>query len=457
MKLEKYVDKDKKRRKVILIGISIIVLISASFLLYKTFASFTESAEFPIMNGKVDYFGNSDVYFAFYKGDEKLDEMPQKDNKDNLVFDHGTCDNGASIIWDGEAWGPMVKNLSKSKTKCSLYFKEKIPSDNAIEFIKKLSKTDNINLSYDGKESLGELGTEDNNLRYVGGNPNNYIRFNNEIWRIIGVMKVETVDGNIEERIKIIRQNEIDDQQDFGFYLWNFKDFELENVNNWNDASLMEILNGIYYNSLDGNCYYDNNFEEKTCNFKSGLLKGINDESRSFIDKKIKWKLGGIAEENMYDMTTLQYYNAEREISNDNSSQYPSEWDITNNPKYHNGIGLLYVSDVGYATGGNNKNLCMSNSLGLYYQNCSYENNWLIPQNYDSYWTISPLGMNSEYVFAIVPFSDLNINAGFIDVYSIYYVENNVLPVVYLNNNVEIESDSSDNYGSIDNPFRLTV
>ena len=75
MKLEKYVDKSKKKRKVILISISVIVLISISLLLYKTFASFTESAEFPIMNGKVDYFGNSDIYFVFYKGDQLLEEI----------------------------------------------------------------------------------------------------------------------------------------------------------------------------------------------------------------------------------------------------------------------------------------------------------------------------------------------------------------------------------------------
>ena len=50
MKIEKYIDKDKNRRKTIIISISAIVLISVSFLLYKTFASFTESAEFPTLN-----------------------------------------------------------------------------------------------------------------------------------------------------------------------------------------------------------------------------------------------------------------------------------------------------------------------------------------------------------------------------------------------------------------------
>ena len=125
MKLEKYEDKSKKKRKTILISIGVIVLISVSFLLYKTFASFNEEVSFPMMNGKVDYFGNSDVYFAFYKGKEKVEEMPSKENSEGLVYIDGECDNGASIIWDNETWGPMVKNLSKIKTKCTLYFNNK--------------------------------------------------------------------------------------------------------------------------------------------------------------------------------------------------------------------------------------------------------------------------------------------------------------------------------------------
>ncbi len=122
MKLEKYVDKNSKRRKTILITISVIVLIGVSFLLFKTFASFTESAEFPMMKGKVDYFGNSDIYFVFYKNDELIDEMPQKNNSEKLVFDHGNCDNNAEIIWNASEWAPLVKGLNKVKTKCELYF-----------------------------------------------------------------------------------------------------------------------------------------------------------------------------------------------------------------------------------------------------------------------------------------------------------------------------------------------
>ena len=78
-------------------------------LLYKTFASFNEEVEFPMMNGKLDYYGNSDVYFSFYQGDKELKEMPSKENNEELVFIDGECDNGASIIWDNEAWAPLIE------------------------------------------------------------------------------------------------------------------------------------------------------------------------------------------------------------------------------------------------------------------------------------------------------------------------------------------------------------
>ena len=48
-------------------------------------------------------------------------------------------------------------------------------------------------LEYDG-EGLKIDNTSDANIRYYGANPNNYVSFNNELWRIIGVF------GNIEDK-----------------------------------------------------------------------------------------------------------------------------------------------------------------------------------------------------------------------------------------------------------------
>ena len=74
-------------------------------------------------NIKLDnHVNNDNVYFAFYNGNEKINEMPGKDNADGVVFNYALCDNGAIVLWNEEEWAPLVKNLSKNKTKCSLYF-----------------------------------------------------------------------------------------------------------------------------------------------------------------------------------------------------------------------------------------------------------------------------------------------------------------------------------------------
>lgn len=53
--------------------------------------------------------------------------------------------------------------------------------------------------------------------RYIGSSPNNYVTFNDEVWRIIGVFDVDDGTGKVEKRIKIIRDNAI------GSYSWDNK------------------------------------------------------------------------------------------------------------------------------------------------------------------------------------------------------------------------------------------
>ena len=52
---------------------------------------------------------------------------------------------------------------------------------NAVNYVKVL-------YAYDASSNgLERDTTSDNNIRYVGANPNNYVEFNGEAWRIIGV------------------------------------------------------------------------------------------------------------------------------------------------------------------------------------------------------------------------------------------------------------------------------
>ncbi len=440
MKLEKYVDKNLKIRKTILISISVIVLIGVSFLLYKTFASFTENVEFPMMKGKVDYFGNSDIYFAFYKGEEQIDEMPQKDNKENLVFERGECDNGASIIWNSEEWGPMVKNLSKNKTKCSLYFKEQ----KEIVLGKDILPVE----SGDGlyavlHNDLEELGQEWNQIeyRYAGVDPDNYVSFNNELWRIIGLVNVKVGDS-VEQRVKIVRTDGVKDQKDFGNYAWDRSGSGC--ANNWTTSKLKDMLNGIYYESGIGECYTAENDEsasQSICNFNNNedLPKGLDEVSRNMIDKEIIWNIGGW---NTSEITAKQFYEKERGLITGNKNAYPSEWSSTSDVgEKHNGIGLIYPSDFGYAVGGEVRNNCLTKNLYDYDRDNCWTNDWLKPNNIA--WLLFP-GGNGAFT----------INEVFIDnAYSNVYSSYSVWPTVYLTTTTKIV----DGTGDINSPFVLSV
>ncbi len=152
---------------------------------------------------------------------------------------------------------------------------------------------------------------EHGDIRYYGATPNNYVSFNNELWRILGV-----IDG----KIKIIRNESIGDMQ------WNST-----YNNNWNNASLKSYLNGEYYNSIDGT--YKNMISEET------------------------YYLGGAAGSNYRTLTASGYYNAERDSSQVYSGNPASTTQY---------IGLMYPDDYGYAAGSS----CLSTALNVYDGSC---------------------------------------------------------------------------------------
>ena len=74
---------------------------------------------------------------------------------------------------------------------------------------------------------------EEGKYTYKGANPNNYITFNNELWRIISIEE----DGTI----KIMRNGSIGSQP-----------WDSSNSNNWTrPATLNTYLNGKYYDGID--------------------------------------------------------------------------------------------------------------------------------------------------------------------------------------------------------------
>ncbi len=225
--------------------------------------------------------------------------------------------------------------------------------------------------------TLAYDGTSDNNLRYVGKNPCNYVTFNGEKagWRIIGILN--TPEG---QRVKLIRATPI------GNLSWDYSsngDFN----NNWTTSSLQTLLNsGAYYNRTTGQ-YYNYSTTATTLDFTNN---GLTDKAKNQIDT-ITWKLGGRNQSG--SVLTSDFYTHER-----GTTVYtgrPTEW--------QGKVGLMYASDYGYATSGGSTSRasCLDTVLHSWssYSDC-YTNDWL----YDSsnwQWTLTPDADYSNWVFDV--------------------------------------------------------
>ena len=253
------------------------------------------------------------------------------------------------------------------------------------------------------KDSTLQIGaTEDiTEYRYRGASPKNYVTFNNEVWRIIGVFPTDDGTGNIENRIKIIKD------QSIGNNYWNTTQVaSTSTYNNWTGATLMKYLNATYYNSLTNN----------------GAIDMVDDA---------KYYLGGYTNTNMTKDVMYQY---ERKISGSGTYYYSS------NPNSWTGkIGLMYASDYGYAA----SDECTQN-LSSYNNTTCTSNNWLYNIKVGE-WILPQVGGNNGNVFYVHSYSNV----------SNCTVNNNSLasrPVLYLKPEVMIESGD----GTSSNPYKLS-
>ena len=234
--------------------------------------------------------------------------------------------------------------------------------------------------------------------RYIGANPNNYVTFNNETWRIIGVFSVDDGTGNVEQRLKLIRNESIGD------IAW-----DSNNTNDWPKATLNTNLNnGDYWTN------------------------SLTSDAKNMIGDTV-WYLGGSSTYD--DVTASMFYEIERgtTVYSGRSTSWTGK------------VGLMYPSDYGYATSGGtttDRNTCLNKELFNWdsVSDC-YNNDWIF--NSSTQWTITPRASYSTDVFYLhdtgyVYSSNANNARG-------------VRPVVFLKSSIKIV----DGDGSSSNPYIL--
>ena len=446
-----------------------LVLIVTISIIYFTYSKFTSKNEMTAYETTVEPFIKNDYFIASYIDGEWSNEIPGKD--DGYVVDKIVCDNGATGTWDNEEWGINIRNATK-KIKCSVFFIVKPVS--VTEKITTLATTDTTNFATDDA---------DNNIRYIGANPNNYVYFNCsdynnqsdstcEKWRIIGVFKNMTKsDGTKEDLVKIVKDDSL------GNISWDYKKNGVGTStndygsNDWTDSQLMMMLNptdylksgytidnnivkdskgqaiyqnmGSYYNGTSG-CKpaaiaSGADFTCTSIDFTSTGLK--NDLTRNAIESVV-WNLGGTASYNSASNgLASHWYGYER-----GTTVYSGHA-----PTWTGKVGLMYPSDYGYATAGGattNRAACLAKELynwdGSGVSDCK-NNDYLYKLSYYQ-WTLAPYSSYAYSVFYVGAQGYVGGNDA--------YDADSVRPVAFLKSNISITDVG---IGTAESPFQLKV
>ena len=356
------------------------------------------------------------------------------------------CENGGTLSWNDETKSVVL--TTKVSDKCYVYF-DIVPPDvsitatnlpktygklgslncsnsdatynqqyNRIEVSNINTKYENCTLNYTDSTSKVNLATyitglagttqgtgqvvSEKGYRYEGKNPNNYVWFNNEYWRIIGVFDSSSHGKSGKNLVKIIRADVLDG------LAW-----DKSGTNDWTAASLNKLLNGAYYNAQDGTssgyCYGYSTTATANCDYTK---KGIQSGYRGMI-ANVTWYLGGYSSTSA---TAESFYGYER-----GTTVYSGR--PTTTTGY---IGLMYPTDYGYSV--LSSSCVRTKNLGSYSSSICAGQSWLYGKGYD--WTITPNSSHSRYVFLL--YSDGTLIANNFSAYNGFGVR----PVLYLDASV---------------------
>jgi len=295
-----------------------------------------------------------------------------------------TCSSG-NITWNDKYHRIEIGGLGSTPSECN------------IAFTKDTSTKTLLRSEVESKYTTNAKG-----YRYSGTNPNNYIWFNDEMWRIIGSIPtcLTASCGSSERLVKIVRRNSI-----------GTLDFDATNSTNvWGDSSLYGLLNNHYYasskESLNGQQHpgCSSNTKPSKCDYtENGIL------STSYYGKMVKkvfWNTGI----SPASQTPADAYTNERKTQT--TQGY---------------VGLINPSDYGYAVSSNYQGY----NLSWYMESAITENNWLYDRG--SLYEMVASDYTGSTMVHYVAYAGHSIHTSLTGGL-------NILPVVYLDSSVYIIS-----------------
>ena len=302
------------------------------------------------------------------------------------------CENGGELSWDDEK--KVVLMSGNVSDKCYVYFDVYVPprfdeicdeTTLACHVAKLYTGTQGENGIYYHDSSLTN-GAGDSSYRYSGANPNNYVCFgSNEstcptdnLYRIIGVF------GN---NVKLIKYDygTTDELGTDGDYSKTYKELGMDSTykGTYGDG---ERIGVYYWNNATQTNTWSESLLNKT-NLNTNFINNIGEEWANKI-ATTTWKVGGNTYSNIYSKTPSVVYQ--------NEIVSPVTTNTTGNAtEYTAKIGLMYVSDYGFAADPSAWTLTM----GSYNNTTATSTNWMYMGLYE--WTISRSAGTSGNAFLV--------------------------------------------------------
>ena len=301
------------------------------------------------------------------------------------------CDGISGGTWDYKINGIVIDNISKTKSSCNITFTQKTPASSEL-----------LSTVVNNKATRNENGK-----RYQGKNPDNYIWFNDELWRIIGNIPVCLTSGcsSTQNRVKIIRNDSIGA-------------IKYGDNSTWMGSNIQNLLNTCYLgktSSCDSYCYSNSTFAIGICDYSAG---GI--DTADYYGKMVEDVYFNVGAGDETYKTAANYYTQEIATYTTTASK----------------IGLMHASDWGYAIEGFTGVLGSDGS-----PQSSSDKNWLF-SNGDE--LIMSIYSSSNPLFVD--------NSGYLRYTSASY-GSSIRPVLYLKSSVYVVSGT----GSKVNPYRIGI
>ena len=335
------------------------------------------------------------------------------------------CENGSELSWDNE--NKKVLMSGNKSDKCYVYFDVYVKTQVLLaDYVKSLYVSNNGENGIYYHDSSLTNGANDNSYRFAGSSDvvNNYVCFGSSeapcpadnLYRIIGVFG---------DRVKLIKSdyansNLLGTNGDYspGTNTMSGSSTykgELATINRytWNYANNASINSGYGSNT------WSTSLLNKT-NLNKNFITNIGAEWANKIDMTT-WKVGGNTQNNIYSQPAKTAY--QNEIVN------PVTTNSTDNKtEYSAKIGLMYVSDYGFAAVPS----AWTANLNTYNGEAIKNANWMYMGLNE--WTISRGANIAWYVFRV--YSTGNV--------ATYYANDAyaVRPVFYLSSSVNYASGS---------------